>query len=172
MQTEIREKHMIEIEKMSESAIPEIAPLVAQFRVTLKEFKGITASPNEAEGAFELKEYLDAGFPVFTARKEGVYCGYMVCRVDEPCVWVESIYVLPEFRRQGVATALFRKAEELAASYGEDTLYNYVHPNNKGIIEFLKSRGYTVLNLIEIRKPYTGEKLTRKIQVDENQFDY
>lgn len=163
---------MIEIEKMSESAIPEIAPLVAQFRVTLKEFKGITASPNEAEGASELKEYLDAGFPVFTARKEGVYCGYMVCRVDEPCVWVESIYVLPEFRRQGVATALFRKAEELAASYGEDTLYNYVHPNNKGIIEFLKSRGYTVLNLIEIRKPYTGEKLTRKIQVDENQFDY
>ena len=109
---------------------------------------------------------------MFTARKEGVYCGYMVCRVDEPCVWVESIYVLPEFRRQGVATALFRKAEELAASYGEDTLYNYVHPNNNGIIEFLKSRGYTVLNLIEIRKPYTGEKLTRKIQVDENQFDY
>lgn len=163
---------MIEIEKMSESAIPEIAPLVAQFRVTLKEFKGITAFPNEAEGASELKEYLDAGFPVFTARKEGVYCGYMVCRVDEPCVWVESIYVLPEFRRQGVATALFRKAEELAASYGEDTLYNYVHPNNKGIIEFLKSRGYTVLNLIEIRKPYTGEKLTRMIQVDENQFDY
>ena len=163
---------MIEIEKMSESAIPEIAPLVALFRVTLKAFKGITASPNDNEGASELKEYLDAGFPVFTARKEGVYCGYMVCRVDEPCVWVESIYVLPEFRRQGVATALFRKAEELAASYGEDTLYNYVHPNNKGIIEFLKSRGYTVLNLIEIRKPYTGEKLTRKIQVDENQFDY
>ena len=87
-------------------------------------------------------------------------------------MWVESIYVLPEFRRQGVAAALFRKAEELAAAYGEDTVYNFVHPNNNGIIEFLKSRGYTVLNLIEIRKPYTGEKLTRKIQVDENQFDY
>lgn len=163
---------MIEIKRMTEAAIQEIAPLVAQFRVTLKAFKGITASPNENEGGSELKEYLDAGFPVFTARKEGVSCGYMVCRVDEPCVWVESIYVLLEFRRQGVATALFRKAEELAASYGEDTLYNYVHPNNNGIIEFLKSRGYTVLNLIEIRKPYTGEKLTRKIQVDGNQFDY
>ena len=163
---------MTKIEIMTEAAIPEIAPLVALFRVTLKAFKGITAFPNDNEGASELREYLDAGFPVFTARKDGVYCGYMVCRVDEPCVWVESIYVLPEFRRHGVATALFRKAEELAASYGEDPLYNYVHPNNKGIIEFLKSRGYTVLNLIEIRKPYTGEKLTRKIQVDENQFDY
>ena len=163
---------MTKIEIMTEAAIPEIAPLVALFRVTLKAFKGITAFPNDNEGASELREYLDAGFPVFTARKDGVYCGYMVCRVDEPCVWVESIYVLPEFRRQGVAAALFRKAEELAASYGEDTVYNFVHPNNDGIIEFLKSRGYTVLNLIELRKPYAGETLTRKIQVDENQFDY
>ena len=163
---------MIEIKRMTEAAIPEIAPLVAQFRVTLKAFKGIAASPNESKGASELKEYLDAGFPVFTARKEGVYCGYIVCRLDEPCVWVESLYVLPEFRRQGIASLLFRKAEELAASYGEDTVYNYVHPNNEGIIEFLKSRGYTVLNLIELRKPYTGEKFTRKIQVDGNQFDY
>lgn len=163
---------MIEIEKMTEAAIPEIAPLAAGFRVTLKAFRGITASPDESAGAAELKEYLDAGFPVFTARKEGVSCGYMVCRVEEPCVWVESIYVLPEYRRQGVAAALFRKAEELAASYGEDTVYNYVHPNNHGIIGFLKSRGYTVLNLIELRKPCAGEKLTRKIQVDENQFDF
>lgn len=163
---------MLQIEPMTEAALPELAPLVAQFRVTLKAFKGIAAFPNENEGASELKEYLEAGFPVFTARKEGKYCGYLVCRVEEPCVWVESLYVLPEFRRQGVASALFAKAEELAASYGEDTVYNYVHPNNDGIIEFLKSRGYTVLNLIELRRPYTGERLTRKIQVDANQFDY
>lgn len=163
---------MIEIERMTDTAIPEIAPMVAQFRVTLKAFKGITASPNEAEGASELREYLDAGFPVFTARKDGAYCGYLVCRVDEPCVWVESLYVLPEQRRQGVASALFCRAEALAASYGEDTVYNYVHPNNDGIIGFLNARGYTVLNLIELRKPYAGEKLTQKIQVNENLFDY
>ena len=108
---------MTKIERMTEAAIPEIAPLVSLFRVTLKAFKGITTSPNDNEGASELKEYLNAGFPVFTARKEGVYCGYIVCRVDEPCVWVESIYVQPDFRRQGIASLLFRKAEELAAAY-------------------------------------------------------
>lgn len=77
---------MTKIEKMTEAAIPEIAPLVALFRVTLKAFKGITASPDDNEGISELKEYLDAGFSVFTTQKEGVYCGYIVCRVDEPCV--------------------------------------------------------------------------------------
>ena len=160
------------IVKMTEQEIPNVAPLVAQFRVTLKALKGISSVPDADAGASELKEYLDAGFPVFVARKEGVACGYLVCRVEEPCVWVESICVLPEFRKQGVATALFGKAEELAATYGEDTVYNYVHPNNHGMIAFLRSHGYSVLNLIEIRKPYPGETLTTKIQVAENEFDY
>ena len=31
-------------------------------------------------------------------------------------------------------TALFGKAEKLAASFGEDTVYNYVHPNNHAMI--------------------------------------
>ena len=163
---------MIQTNRMTEAEIPRVAPLTAQFRVTLKAFKGISAAPDLAAGAAELKEYLDAGFPVFTAEADGELCGYLVCRVEEPCVWVESIYVLPQYRRQGAASALFRRAEELAASFGEDTVYNYVHPNNHAMIGFLRARGYTVLNLIEIRRPYAGETLTRKIRVDEQQFDY
>lgn len=56
--------------------------------------------------------------------------------------------------------------------YGDDTVYNYIHPNNHRMIEFLRNRGYTVLNLIEIRKPYKGEKLTQTIVVGEHEFDY
>lgn len=162
----------IVVEEINTAAMPQIAPLVAQFRMTLKSLKGIDASPNAEAGAAELKEYLDAGFPVYAARSEDKYCGYLVCRVDEPCVWVESIYVLPEYRRQGVGAALFQKAEALAASYGESTVYNYVHPNNDRMIAFLKTRGYNVLNLIEIRKAYPGEKLTMQIPIAENWFDY
>lgn len=163
---------MLKIESMSASAIPEVAPLVAQFRVTLQSYKGIKAQPNEEEGAEELKEYLDSGFPVFTARQDGACCGYMVLRTEGPCVWVESLYVRPDCRRQGIAAALFEQAEEFAAARGEDTLYNYVHPNNDGVIQFLRSRGYSVLNLIEIRKPYADEKLSQKISVGGNEFDY
>ena len=55
---------------------------------------------------------------------------------------------------------------------GETTVFNYVHPNNEAIIAFLKSKGYSVLNLIEIRKPYAGETVTGKMRVGDNEFDY
>ena len=149
-----------------------LAEMVALFRVELRSYKGIESKPNLDAGREEMDEYLSAGFPAFAAMEDGKYAGYVVCRVDSEVVWVESIFVKEEYRRHGVATALHSKAEEIAASYGEDTVYNYVHPNNHRMIEFLRKRGFTVLNLIEIRKPYKGEKLTQTITVGEHEFDY
>ena len=150
----------------------DLAQMVALFRVELRSYKGIVSKPNVEAGREEMEEYLAAGFPVFAAMVDSKYAGYIVCRVDSEVVWVESIFVKEEYRRHGVATALHSKAEEIAASYGEETVYNYVHPNNHRMIAFLRKRGYTVLNLIEIRKPYKGEKLTQKIYVGKHEFDY
>ena len=149
-----------------------LAEMVALFRVELRSYKGIVSKPNIEAGRAEMEEYLAAKFPVFAAMVDGEYAGYAVCRVDSGVVWVESIFVKEKYRRHGVATALHSKAEEIAASYGEDTVYNYVHPNNHRMIEFLRKRGYTVLNLIEIRKPHPGERLTQTIAVGEHEFDY
>ena len=149
-----------------------LAEMVALFRVELRSYKSIVSKPNVDAGREELEEYLAAGFPVFAAIVDGEYAGYVVCRIDSEVVWVESIFVKDEYRRQGIASALHSKAEEIAASYGEDTVYNYVHPNNHRMIAFLRKRGYAVLNLIEIRKPYKGEKLTQTITVGEHAFDY
>ena len=71
-----------------------------------------------------------------------------------------------------MCSALYKEAEKVAESYNEDTVYNYVHPNNNKMIEFLKKHGYTVLNLIEIRKPYKNEELKSKINVNNYKFDY
>ena len=161
----------MEIIKITQ-ATDNLAQMVALFRVELRSYKGIVSKPNVDAGREEMEEYLAAGFPVFAAIVDGEYAGYVVCRVDSEVVWVESIFVKDEYRRQGIASALHSKAEEIAASYGEDTVYNYVHPNNHRMIEFLRKRGYTVLNLIEIRKPYKGEKLTQKICVGDHKFDY
>lgn len=148
------------------------AGLAADFRVVLNSYKGIVSNPNLQAAKEELQEYLDAGFPVFAAEENGRLVGYLVCRVEEPCVWVEAIYVTQETRSRGIASALLAKAEEIAAVYGEETVFNYVHPNNHGMIRFLRKHGYTVLNLIEIRKPYQGENLSQTISVGSEIFDY
>lgn len=149
-----------------------IAPLVAAFRVTLKALKGIASQPDIEAGREELLEFLNSGFPVYAVRDGNGFVGHIVCRIDEPCLWVEQIYVREEFRRKGIAAMLFEKAEQIAASMGEDTVYNFVHPNNESMIAFLRSKGYTVLNLIEIRKPYAGEKPTATVNVGNEAFDY
>ena len=162
---------MLELITISE-ANDALAEMVAFFRVELRSYKGIVSRPDVDAAREEMEEYLAAGFPVFAAIVDGEYAGYVVCRVDSEVVWVESIFVKEEYRRHGVASALHSKAEEIAAFYGEDTVYNYVHPNNHRMLEFLRKRGYTVLNLIEIRKPFKGEKLTQTITVGEHEFDY
>lgn len=149
-----------------------MAPLVAAFRVQLKSYKGIQAQPNTAAGKEEILEFLESGFPVYAVEEGDALIGYIVCRIDAPCLWVEHLFVREDSRRKGVATMLFGKAEALAAAMGEETAYNFVHPNNGNMIRFLRSKGYTVLNMLEIRKPYRGERLTTTVQVDAEPFDY
>ena len=149
-----------------------VAPLVAEFRVTLNGYRGIQSKPKLEAAKEEIRDFLDAGFPVFAVEDEGELAGYMVCRIEEPCLWVEHLFVREAYRRKGVACLLFEKAEEIARAMGEDTVYNFVHPNNTGMIGFLRARGYTVLNMIEIRKPYPGEELKATIPVGDTMFDY
>lgn len=149
-----------------------LSELVSLFRVELRSLKGIRSKPDMNAAREEIKDYLSADFPIFVAIVDDRYAGYAVCRVDAGVVWVESLFVKEEVRRHGIASALHKKAEEIAASYGNETVYNYVHPNNHRMIRFLAKHGYTVLNLIEIRKPYKGENLTRKITVGAHEFDY
>ena len=40
------------------------------------------------------------------------------------------------------------------------------------MIAFLRRNGYTVLNLIEITKPYPDEKPVKRIKAGEKEFDY
>lgn len=163
----------MQIVEINKANAEQLGALVAEFRVELKAFKGIHALPDGAAGTAEMLEYVDRGFPAYAAVNEnGEHVGYLVCRVDEPTMWVESIFVMEEYRRMGIASLLLKKAEAIAEAYGESTTFHCVHPNNHRVIAFLRKHGYAVLNLIEIRKPYPEEKLTQRIRVGENEFDY
>lgn len=162
----------MKIIRITETNAETASPHIADFRADLRSNKGIASQPDIEAGKREVIGFLKSGYPMFAVEEENKLVGYIVCKIEEPCLWVEQIYVCIEYRRKGAAAMLFEKAEEIADSMGADTVFNYVHPNNEGMIHFLCSKGYTVLNMIEIRKPYRYEKLTATIQVGNNSFDY
>lgn len=161
----------MEIVTLDESLIDVTAPLVADFRVSLSSLKAVDQMPDVSEAKDELLSFMTKNYPMFVAKEAEEIIGYLICKVEDFIVWVEQFYVRADYRRRGVASRLFDKAEALAQSMGEDTVFNNVHPNNQGMIEFLRSRGYSVLNLIEIRKAYSDEE-TSPIQVGDNLLEY
>ena len=149
--------------KITKENYNQLGSLVADFRVALKGYKGIKALPDADAGVSEMKEYIDSDFPCYAAVCDSKHVSYIVCRVDKPCVWVEPIYAKLELRRKGGASQLFEKTVELVKSFGEDTVFNYVHSNNHSMNGFLRKCGYTVINLVENCKQYKDERLTQTI---------
>ncbi len=153
--------------------LDDLLPLIADFRVALAALRGRSVDPDLPAAREELASYRGAGDPIYVAQTEaGALVGYLVCRVVDDVVWAESLYVDPAYRRQGIAGALYGEAEALATALGGNTVYNWVHPNNEAIIAFLRHRGYTVLNLIELRRPRPGETPMQEIAVGDQTFDY
>lgn len=155
-----------------ESDRQQVVEMIAALRTSFATLKSIEKSADLVAASVELQSYLDKGFPVFVDDEAEELAGYLVCKVEDDVVWAESLFVCPEFRRQGIASALYAEAERLARELGGDTIFNWVHPNNTASISFLKSRGYEVLNLIELRRPWKGEKLITTIQVQDHIFKY
>lgn len=151
----------------------QLVELIAKFRVVLGRLRGKAGPANLDRAKEELAYYRTRRYPIFLAESDdsGIV-GYLVCRIDEDVVWAESLFVSPEHRRKGIGSALYAEAERLARKLGGDTVYNWVHPNNDRIIRFLKKRGYNVLNLIELRRPWSGEETVEKIRAGKHEFDY
>lgn len=149
-----------------------ISRLIAQFRVELRRFKGITSIPKMDQAKEEFIEYEEANFPIFVAEDNKELLGYLVCRIEGSVVWAESIFVSNDARRSGIASRMYKEAENIASGLGGTTVFNWVHPNNDKMINFLSKMGYNVLNLIEIRKPWENEILTQKICVGKHEYNY
>ena len=163
----------ITIREYDEADRQSVIQLVAAFRVALSPLRGHEREPDVSAATDELHDYIDKAYPIFVATNEEVgNIGYLVCKVDGDTLWAESLFVSPEFRRRGVAGMLYDEAEKLAQTRGQETLYNWVHPNNDAIIAFLKKRGYDVLNLIEIRQRRTGEETKATVRVGDHVYAY
>ena len=165
-------KHTYRFITIDKDNVYSLAYLTADFRKALSSLKGIKSETDVDEAVEELRYYLSKGYPIYAVSDNGRYIGYIVCRIEDDVVWLESIYVKPEYRRKGVGRMLFDKAEAIAKEHGNPTLYQYVHPNNDAMILFLSHMGYDVLNLIEIRKAYPEEENDTTYTIGEHTYRY
>ena len=162
----------MKIRKYHDGDARQIISLIADYRVFLSSLKSISKSIDLESAKDELDDYLSTRYSIYVAVENTEIIGYIVCKIDQNVVWAESLFVKPSMRRKGIGSALYSEVESLAEKLDGETIYNWVHPNNNEIISFLEKRGYNVLNLIEIRKPWVGEVTTKEIKVDNHQFRY
>lgn len=165
-------EHNYRLININEDNIYGLVYLVKDFRKALAKYKNLESKIDVDEALEELRYYIQKNYPIYAISDNGKYIAYCVCKVEDDVVWLESIYVLPQERRKGVGKLLLERAEELADEYHSDTLYFYVHPNNHEMLNFLKSNGYDVLNLIEIRKKYQDENLDTTYTIGDHEFKY
>jgi ribosomal protein S18 acetylase RimI-like enzyme len=163
---------LMKIRKYQDGDAQQIINLIAEYRVFLSSLKSISKSIDLESAKDELDDYLSTRYSVYVAVEKQKIVGYIVCKIDQNVVWAESLFVKPSMRRKGIGSALYSEVESLVEKLDGETIFNWVHPNNNEIISFLEKRGYNVLNLIEIRKPWVGEETTREIKVNNHQFRY
>ena len=162
----------LKVVAVNEKNVYSLLSMTADFRKVLASLHDVKIEEDLIGAEEELKYYLQQKYPVFAVSQNGRYVGYAVCKVLDDCVWLESIYVRKDSRRQGIATLLLKKCEEVAAEYGNETLYINIHPNNHNMILFLQKNGYDVLNLIEVRKQLKDEVTDREYRIGEHSYRY
>jgi GNAT superfamily N-acetyltransferase len=64
--------------------------------------------------------------------------------IAEPCDWILNVGVLPEFRRRGLGSELYRIAEEILSSVGADTVRTQAREDDPDSVGFAESRGFQV----------------------------
>ncbi len=177
IEEEVREtvtlqKPTVRIVDIDEKNAYAISYMVVEFRKVLSSLKNWESDYELEDASEEINDYLKKHYPVFAASISGRYVGYAVCRIDSDVVWLESIYVRNEYRRQGIASKLLKRCEEVGRELGNETLYVYIHPNNDAVISFLNENGYNVLNLIEVRKAYNDEKTDTEYGIGKHKYKY
>ncbi len=123
----------------------------------------IERSQQEIDEALQKQEY------VFAAVRDGKYAGYMILQPQADIV-LTDLYVRPEYRRKGIASALFAKAEETAAAEGCDVSV-VMKPYYEKMLQFLQKQGWNYLSEIRLVKD-TGEEDAPAVSLTHSRLKY
>ena len=154
----------IEIRLYQKDVHNDVAELLADFYHAMWRLKGRKQARNLESAIQDLSERIDRNETVFIAKVNDEIAGIQIATAEPSCK-IECVYVSERFRRLGLAQRLLDAAESHFKVSGSDSFYVSVHPNNRAIIELLKSNGYDVLNLLEIRKRWPDERQYQAVNI-------
>lgn len=82
--------------------------------------------------------------------------GFLAYSWDEEAeeIWIELSFILPEYRRKGIYTALFERLVQIANRKGASSVRSGIHPNNEPMLKAAVSTGR------ELAPSYDGEYVT------------
>ncbi len=154
------------------SATPDDAVVLFELIQSLAEYEKLSHTVTGSADA--LKQHL-SGFPAcveaILAEVDGQAVGFALffqnysTFLTQPGLYLEDLFVLPEYRRQGIGKALITHLAELAVSRGCGRLEWTVLDWNQPAIDFYQKMGATVLPDWRICR-VTGEALTQLDQLN------
>lgn len=144
------------IQAVGVADIAEVLPFVLQARAQL--FPTLSAARMPADLAQFEAVYVHGDGRFLTARVDGqivAAIGYLpydgrFTQLDYPqrkVVEVVRLFVLPAYRRFGLAAQLYRALEALARADGVDVAYLHTHPFLPGAIDFWCKQGFEVVDV-------------------------
>lgn len=106
----------------------------------------------DLEAAHEIAaRAIENGDAVYAVSEHSRYVAYMILRLKEDGLVLEELYTRKEYRRKGIATHLFQKAEEDAKENHTDLLV-FVMPENQTGLSFLSAQGYGKIAAYQMEK--------------------
>lgn len=145
-----------EIKPVVRSEIPEVLAFVLQARAELFAKLSAAGVPDDLANFNEV--YLEGEGQFLIARDQGriiaaigylpydhrfEHLDYRGLRVVE----VVRLFVLPAFRRTGLASQLYQALKALAVQARVEVIYLHTHPFLPGAIDFWRKRGFQVIDV-------------------------
>lgn len=144
----MRAKQDLRIEELSEANLPEVTRLVVKlwpeciYGEELENGLRIMKAANQ-KGFVARAEETFIGFIQLSLRTD-----YVEGTASSPVLYIEGLYVEPDWRQSGVARRLVAKAGEWGRQMGCAEIASDAELGNTGSIEFHKAMGFKEVNRV------------------------
>lgn len=108
----------------------------------------------ETETEQDFLEWTSCRSALYFIEKDGETVGFVrLGSRGDKCDWLEDIFVLPSFQRQGIGSQAIKLAEQIVKSYSE-CMYIEISAQNESAIKLYRKLGYDCLNTVTVRKDF------------------